>query len=70
MTVNSMDPIGVEMTTSPPPRFSTPRPASRAEGVGEGEHVVGGSSEPSQGCDDKGVALVQRVQGPNELRPR
>lgn len=41
--------------------------ASAAEFVGEGEHVLGGSSEPVQRRDDEGVAIDQRVECPIEL---
>lgn len=30
MTVNNIDPMGVDVSTSPPPRFSTRSPAPRA----------------------------------------
>jgi hypothetical protein len=41
--------------------------ASAAEFVGEREHVLGGSTESVQSCDDKGVTLHQRVENPIEL---
>jgi hypothetical protein len=51
MTVKTMEPIGVAVSTSPPPRFSC-----------EGEHVLRRPAEAIEGRDDEGVAVVQRAQ--------
>ena len=74
MIVNSIDPIGVAVSTSPPPQVEDPKPcAPGSQFVGEGEHVLGGSSEPVQGGDHEDVAVNQRVKCSVELwtgRPR
>ena len=50
------------------PQVEDPKPcAPGSQFVGEGEHVLGGSSEPVQGCDHEDVAVSQRVECSVEL---
>ena len=70
MIVNNIEPIGVAVSTSPPPRFSTQASAPAAEFIREGKHVLGGSAEPVQSRNDEGVTLDERVECPIELWSR
>jgi hypothetical protein len=70
MTVKTMDPIGVPVSTFPPPRFRTRRFTFCARNSSaRGEHVRGGAAEPIEGRDDQGIAFMQCVEGFVELRP-
>lgn len=58
MIVESIEPMGVAVSTSPPAKVHTAQAGtSAAEFVGAGEHLLGGLSEPVQGCDDEGVTV-------------
>ena len=70
MMLNSMDPMGVAVSTSPPPRFSTRSPAPRVRSCSaKGEHVLGGAPEPVQRRDHEGVACDERLERPVEGGP-
>ena len=63
MIVNSMDPIGVAVSTSPPPRFSTRGAGTAAaELFGEIEHVLCRSPQPVQSRDDESVTVLEGVE--------
>jgi len=68
MTVKTIDPIGVEVSTSPPPRLEDAKAgAAAAQLLGEVEHVLRRSPEPVARRDHECVALVQCFECSVEL---
>lgn len=68
MIVNSIDPIGVDVTTT---EVEDPESgAAQAEIFGEREHVLSGTAEPIQGGDQHRIPVLHGPKRPVELWPR
>ena len=68
MIVNNIDPIGVDVSTSPPPEVEHSKcSAAAAELFSERQHVLSGTPEPIQGGDQQRVPILQGPNCPVEL---
>ncbi|TDW30531.1 hypothetical protein EDD25_2291 [Cryobacterium psychrophilum] len=71
MIVNSIEPIGVEVSTSPPAEVQYAKArAALAQPVSEIEHVLRRSAEPIEGRYEKRVAFFERVESEIKAWPR
>lgn len=71
MIVNNIEPIGDDVSTSPPPKIQNTQPRSpTAQLFRESQHVLSRTPQAIERGDHQGVASDQRLERCIELRSR